>query len=107
MQVNVSNSDFVDSLIKVWFMSGHPLFEKMKFQPVKVESGTAIVRMPFTHELSDSRGALHRGALITLADSACGMATFSILEEFVPIATVDLRMDYADPIPPASCRERV
>ena len=81
-------------------MPGHPLFDMMGFEAVKVEGGVAQAKVAFSEALSDNRGALHRGILVTLADTACGMATFSSLDEFLPIATVDLRIDYAEPIPP-------
>jgi len=40
------------------------------------------------------RGQLHPGALTVLADSACGLAVGTALEERAPYATLDLRMDY-------------
>jgi len=88
------------SINEEMFMPGHPLFDIMGFEAVKVEAGIAQAKVPFNEELADNLGSLHRGVLVTLADTACGMATFSSLDEFLPIATVDLRIDYAAPIPP-------
>jgi uncharacterized protein (TIGR00369 family) len=46
------------------------------------------------------RGLLHPGALTVLADSACGLAVVTSFEKRVPIATLDLRMDYLRPAGP-------
>jgi len=80
-------------------MGGHALFDMLNLEAVKIEKGIARARVSYNEALSDSHGALHRGILVTLADTACGMATFSSIENFLPIATVDLRIDYAAPIP--------
>lgn len=46
------------------------------------------------------RGLLHPGALTVLADSACGLAVGAALDQRVPYATLDLRMDYLRPAGP-------
>ena len=39
-------------------------------------------------------GAIHGGALTTLMDTTCGMATLCVLKEFEICPTLDLRIDY-------------
>jgi len=39
-------------------------------------------------------GALHGGALTTLMDTTCGMATLCVLPQFEVCPTLDLRIDY-------------
>jgi len=46
-------------------------------------------------------GVLHGGAITALLDAACGMACFVKLGEPVPVATLDLRIDYLRPATPA------
>ena len=46
------------------------------------------------------RGLLHPGALTVLADSACGLAVGAALDQRMPYATLDLRMDYLRPAGP-------
>jgi uncharacterized protein (TIGR00369 family) len=46
------------------------------------------------------RNVLHPGALTMLADSACGLAVMSALPQRLPIATLDLRMDWLRPASP-------
>jgi uncharacterized protein (TIGR00369 family) len=43
---------------------------------------------------------LHGGAITALMDATCGMAVFIKLREPVPIATLDLRIDYLRPATP-------
>lgn len=48
------------------------------------------------------RNLLHPGALTMLADSACGLAVMSALPQRLPIATLDLRMDWLRPASPGA-----
>jgi len=45
-------------------------------------------------------GAVHGGALTTLMDTTCGMATLCALEQFEVCPTLDLRIDYMHPAEP-------
>ncbi|KTC63901.1 thioesterase [Pseudomonas fluorescens ABAC62] len=48
-------------------------------------------------------GVIHGGALTSLMDTACGMATLCVLSEFEVCPTLDLRVDYmhtAEPYKP-------
>ena len=42
-------------------------------------------------------GAVHGGALTTLMDTTCGMATLCVLPRFEVCQTLDLRIDYMHP----------
>ena len=83
----------------LFFGSHHPLFKTMGIDIARIDNGTAEMAMPFSMRLSDHRGALHRGALVTLLDTTCGLAIFSALQSMRPIATIDLRIDYLRSIP--------
>lgn len=48
--------------------------------------------------LRSTRG-LHRGVVVTLLDTNCGLAIFSRLGDMRPIATIDLRVDFIRPVP--------
>lgn len=80
-------------------MISGPLYEMMGYEVVKVDGGTVHARVSFNEDLADGRGALHKGVLVVLADTAFGAATFSQMNKLAPIATLDLRVDYARPIP--------
>jgi len=45
-------------------------------------------------------GVIHGGALTSLMDTACGMATLCVLPEFEVCPTLDLRIDYMHPAAP-------
>jgi len=45
-------------------------------------------------------GTLHGGAITALLDAASGAAVFAALPSLVPIATLDLRIDYLKPAEP-------
>ena len=100
MNVGKENEDSVqdESLekIKNIFLSDHQLFCDMGFTAKHIRKGYAELVSPYNPVFTDQNGAMHRGLLVTLADTACGLAVFSALGQFAPIATVDLRVDYAD-----------
>jgi uncharacterized protein (TIGR00369 family) len=59
----------------------------------------AVFRLPYNAKLvgNPDTGVLHGGAITALLDGCSGAAVFAALEEFVPIATLDLRIDYLRP----------
>lgn len=90
------------TMAKAFFGTHHPLFSAFKIDIDLIGNGHAVMRMPFSDALADRRGALHRGALVTLLDTTCGLAIFSALTSLKPIATIDLRVDFLRLIPPAA-----
>lgn len=89
-------------MVRRYFGTQHPLFKAMGIDIVAVEDGRAEMTMPCTPRMQDGRGALHRGAMVTLLDNTCGLAIFSALGTVQPIATIDLRVDYFRPLPPGT-----
>lgn len=69
---------------------------------VQVESfsrGEIILRLAPKKEYTGdpSRPALHGGLIATLADTAAGLAVFTILKKPSTTSTIDLRVDYLRP----------
>lgn len=64
--------------------------------------GEAVMRLPYREELvgDPSNGVLHGGAITALLDAASGAAVFLKMNKPVPIATLDLRIDYLRPATP-------
>lgn len=81
-------------------MSPHQRALGIKFTTVK--RGVAVGRLPYAAELvgDPMTGVLHGGVVTTLLDAAGGAAVFSRLRKPVPLATLDLRIDYLRPSPP-------
>jgi len=64
--------------------------------------GDARMRLPYSPDLvgNPDTGVLHGGAITSLMDACCGAAVFMRLTMPVPIATLDLRIDYLRPADP-------
>lgn len=69
---------------------------------VDLQDGEARMRLPYSADLVGNRetGVLHGGAITSLMDACCGAAVFMRLPTPVPIATLDLRIDYLRPADP-------
>ena len=80
------------AMAKAFFGSQHPLFNAFGIDVVAVVDARAEMTMPFSETLADGHRALHRGTLVTLLDTTCGLAIFSALRSLRPIATIDLRV---------------
>jgi uncharacterized protein (TIGR00369 family) len=55
--------------------------------------------VPQAHLLDDTRVSICSSVLYSLADSAAGLAVFAATRTLMPIATLDLRMNYLRPAP--------
>lgn len=90
------------AMVRTYFGAQHPLCRTMGIDIVSIAGGRVEVTMPCTPGMQDARGALHRGAMVTLLDTACGLSLFSALESLRPVATIDMRVDYHRPLPPGT-----
>ncbi|MGZ3476284.1 MAG: PaaI family thioesterase [Polyangiales bacterium] len=61
--------------------------------------GMVILELPWREDLvgNPETGVLHGGAITTLLDAASGASVFLRLKSPIPIATLDLRIDYLRP----------
>ncbi len=83
-----------------FFGEQHPLFRAMGVRIIGVDGDGARLAMPCMPRMCDARGALHRGAMVTMLDNTCGLSIFAALGHVTPVATIDLRVDYLRDIPP-------
>ncbi|MEW6431345.1 MAG: PaaI family thioesterase [Myxococcota bacterium] len=62
----------------------------------------ATLKLPYDARFvgNPETGVLHGGVITTLIDAACGAAVYFKLQTPVPIATLDLRIDYLLPATP-------
>jgi acyl-coenzyme A thioesterase PaaI-like protein len=70
----------------------------MQIDTATTDDKTRFRLPPQPHLAGDHGGAFFfPGVLFSLADSACGLAVFRSLGRFVPIATLDMRIDHLAP----------
>ncbi len=81
------------------FSANIPHNRALGIQVLEVAGGEARFELPYDPKLvgNADTGVLHGGAITALLDGTSGAAVFSALEELVPIATLDLRIDYLRP----------
>jgi uncharacterized protein (TIGR00369 family) len=84
------------------FTEGIPHNKALGMELLELDRGEAKFRLPYDGKLvgNPDTGVLHGGAITALLDAASGASVFAALTEWVPIATLDLRIDYlraADP----------
>jgi len=83
------------------FSMGVPHNRALGIKIVAVGKDT-IFELPYDTKLvgNPDTGILHGGAITALLDGCSGAAVFAALTELVPIATLDLRIDYLRPADP-------
>jgi uncharacterized protein (TIGR00369 family) len=78
------------------FTEGIPHNKALGMELLELERGEAKFRLPYDAKLvgNPDTGVLHGGAITALLDASSGAAVFASLTDWVPIATLDLRIDY-------------
>ncbi len=81
------------------FGDSHPGFMEYKFQPVYMEEKKAAMMLPYNEKFVGDKttGSIHGGIITLLMDTAGGMCVMATVKQMMPIATLDLRMDYLRP----------
>ena len=88
-------STFIEKL-RDHYVERTPHMRDIGLRITELDASHATMVMPASPRwLGDpARGMLHPGPLTVLADSCCGLAISAALPRPVPMATLDLRMDY-------------
>lgn len=76
-----------------------PLLDMLGFTIREAGEGRAVMEVTTRPEHANSGGRAHGGLTATLIDSATGCAVWTAIPEGAVIATVDLNVTYARPIP--------
>lgn len=79
-----------------------PHNQALGFKIVETSLGKGLASMPYGDHLvgNPETGVIHGGVITCLMDVVCALGVFTTLEEFVPMATLDLRIDYLRPATP-------
>lgn len=83
------------------FLEGDPpgMWETLGFELVESGGGRAVLQVTTTPAHENGAGVTHGGLTASLIDSATGMAILTAVAPEAVIATVDLNITYARPIP--------
>ena len=84
------------------FSRAVPHNEALGMRVVDIVGKDVYFELPYDEKLvgNPDTGTLHGGAITALLDASSGLAVFVALTERVPIATLDLRIDYLKPAEP-------
>jgi uncharacterized protein (TIGR00369 family) len=95
------NDDLRLKLVKS-FSRNVPHNRALGMKILDMQPSTAMFELPWDEKLvgNPDTGTLHGGAITALLDGCSGAAVFAALTELVPIATLDLRIDYLRPATP-------
>lgn len=81
------------------FLRALPHCQLLQMRVHHVDAQGMTLVLPYSTKIvgNPQTGAIHGGALTTLMDTTCGMATLCALAEFEVCPTLDLRIDYMHP----------
>lgn len=78
--------------IRSAFITEHPLFGDLNVRPLRVGAGEMAVTLTPTEKFLD-RGHVHSGMMTVFLDTLMGFVTWTMLDEFQPLATINLQTD--------------
>ena len=89
-------------LMEKWFVETVPHNRALGIALEAYGPGEATMRLPYAAHLVGNpvTGVLHGGAITALMDACCGCAVYLRIQKPIPIATLDLRIDYMKPAEP-------
>lgn len=86
--------DRLDTLAR-YFLTSNKLFEELRLEFVHFDPSRVEIRIPFNGQFEFSAGeGLSSGILTTALDSIFGLIVLANLKELVPVATIDLNVEF-------------
>ncbi len=78
------------------FLDTVPHAKAIGMEIVEIGKASGVLKIPYSEKLigNPQTGVVHGGVISSLLDTALGLAVICALDELVPIATLDLRIDY-------------
>jgi len=79
-----------------------PHMRTLGYEIVELSRGSCLARLPYDEQLigDPMTGVVHGGVVTTLLDSTAGVAVLTRVMRPIPLATLDLRIDYLRPSTP-------
>lgn len=90
------------ALINLHFAKKVPHNNALGIEMIDFGDGEAWLRLPYSERIvgNPQTGVIHGGAITAAMDACCGASVFMKLMRPMPIATLDLRIDYLRPAEP-------
>ena len=94
--------DRVLPMIDAGFRKMVPHNAALDLRVIDAAPGVCVIVLPWAEHLvgNPDTGVLHGGAITSFLDACCGASVFLKTQSPVPIATLDLRIDYLKPATP-------
>lgn len=67
---------------------------------VRVADGEVDIELPFAETISQQHGFVHAGAIATIADSACGYACLTRMDEGSAVLSIEFKINLLAPAAP-------
>ncbi len=75
-----------------------PIASLLGFNIKSVQLGEAVIEFTMTEDHTNAMGTLHGGVFCTIADTAMGVAFFTMLEKGETLSTLELKINYLKPV---------
>jgi uncharacterized protein (TIGR00369 family) len=82
--------------IRVTF-AGQKLLALMGAQLVRVTAGEVDIALPFRADLGQQSGSLHAGTIAAIADTACGLASLTLMDATSDVVSVEFKVNLLAP----------
>ena len=94
--------DLFKTSLKTMFAAGSPHMRRLGYEIIDLGDGTAFAKVRYSEDMvgDPNSGVLHGGVVTSLLDSTGGAAVLMQVRKPMPIATLDLRVDYMRPSAP-------
>jgi uncharacterized protein (TIGR00369 family) len=77
--------------------TNQPAMATLGISLARIEPGTLELQMPYDAKFSQQNGFLHAGAISTALDTACGLASYTLMPARADILTVEFKINLLAP----------
>jgi uncharacterized protein (TIGR00369 family) len=77
--------------------AGQRLMETIGARLLRVAPGEVEIELPFRADLTQQHGTLHAGVVTAIADTACGVAAFSLMPPDSAVLSIEYKVNFLAP----------